>query len=237
MIFANKIKHLLLGTLIPLFAASTLVLTGFSLWQFDINIEKNIDFHSQSVVVNPYVDGDYGIITTAQNNVLYPNNWRLAFEEGVEEDIYDNTTGINFTPDIDVNIKITMDDYAIETFRLEIKTEIISDNCSVNLNDYIYPSGFMVGGVNARFPHYYELSSAEETLAANYTESSGGLDLMITPIFYWVSGMKPNNTASYGEFLGVMRECTCTVKVTMTLTILGFNSTDFSTTTNTGETL
>ena len=95
----------------------------------------------------------------------------------------------------------------------------------------------MVSGVHARFPHYYELSSAEETLAANYTESSGGLDLMITPIFYWVSGMKPNNTASYGEFLGVMRECTCMVKVTMTLTILGFNSTDFSTTTNTGETL
>ena len=164
MIFANKIKHLLLGTLIPLFAASTLVLTGFSLWQFDINIEKNIYFYSQSVVVNPYVDGDYGIITTAQNNVLYPNQWRLTFEEGVEEDIYDNTTGINFTPDIDVNIKITMDGYAIETFRLEIKTEIISDNCSVNLNDYIYPSGFMVSGVNARFPNYYELSSAEETL-------------------------------------------------------------------------
>lgn len=245
MIFANKIKHLLLGTLIPLFAASTLVLTGFSLWQFDIQIEKQVNFSTQSVEVKKYYE-NLGQIEINPMDTAY-SGYRIIFEEGSEANIADDTKGISLLPEINVNLSDVPNAVEDIPYGFRMSMSITANGCSTDLNEYFYLRGFTIQTSGADSVLYTSSYVNDETtlpqipvalntytgtdynpliLVDSNNDGTGyGLDnLMITPLFSWKEGMKPQTSDQYGEFLSKMNgnghgydnsSCICDITLTI----------------------
>ena len=222
MIFANKIKHIILGTLIPLFAASTLVLTGFSLWQFDIQIDQQVNFTTQSVEVKKYYENLGQIEINPMDNAY--SGYRIIFEEGSEANIADDTKGISLLPKLSINLKDVPNAVEDIPYGFRMSMSIDSSGCRTNLNDYFYLRGFTIQ-TSGESSSLYTSTYVNDTtnlpqVPVALTDYSGtdynplvlidsnndgtgyGLDnLIITPLFSWKEGMKPQTSDQYGEFL------------------------------------
>ena len=208
-----RLKRTIIAIFIPLVASSTLIATGFSLWGF-LNDEYPIDerIYSQSVDVKPYYDS-LGTITYSWDDDLY-HDLRIVFEEGNEQQVTSNEEGITFMPEIQINIKdvplITNSEVAFY-----IDTIFNSDpNCSFKYDYYLDPQGFRIG----------EEETILENLVLSYeqimeTQSDSGLNLDITPIYHWIDGSKPLDSASYGDFINNCENCTCSISVSLNLSI------------------
>lgn len=210
-----RLKRTIIAIFIPLVASSTMIATGFSLWGF-LNHEYTIDerIYSQSVDVKPYYDS-LGAITYSWDDNLY-HDLRIVFEEGNEQQVTSNEEGITFMPEIKINIKdvplITNSEVAFY-----INTIFNSDpNCSFKYDYYMDPQGFTLQDDDTE-TIYKQIVLSEQQIQQSQT--SEGLSFNITPIYHWNMGTKPLNEAEYGEFIKSCRECTCSISLTLNLSI------------------
>lgn len=208
-----RLKKSIIAIFIPLVASSTLIATGFSLWGF-LNDEYPIDerIYSQSVDVKPYYDS-LGTITYSWDDDLY-QDLRIVFEEGNEQQVTSNEEGITFMPSLHLNFKDVP--YVTNTeITFSISTNIVNvDGCPFDYSDYLDPQGFRIG----------EEETILENLVLSYeqimeTQSDSGLNLDITPIYHWIDGSKPLDSASYGDFINNCENCTCSISVSLNLSI------------------
>lgn len=245
MAFTNKIKHLVLGILIPLFAASTLVLTGFSLWQFDIQIDETVNFTTQTVEIKKYYE-NLGVIEINPSDSAY-SGYRIIFEEGSEANIADDTKGISLLPELSINIKNVPNAIEDIPYGFRMSMSVDSSGCKTDLNDYFYLRGFTIQTSGESSNLYTSTFVNDSTslpqipvtikeytgadynplmLTASSADQNGyGLNnLIITPLFSWKEGMKPQTSDEYGEFLSRINgnghgydnsPCVCNITLTI----------------------
>ena len=180
--FFRKLK----GLVIPLLSSMCLIGTGFGLWQFADNEFNGEASASVNILPDEIVNGELTI--SPLNTNLY-QEYRVIFEQGEANDIYNEAVGISLVPEISFsfNTSLKLPNESQTDSYYYLKFEVETNNTAFNkYAEIVTTNDFCISDI--------EPKSDETSNTYDYTFST-------SPSFKYQENMKPLNSKEYNTML------------------------------------